>query len=138
MFVLELLANPAFPRAVVLGVFGGAGLALTTIYGRRGPLIYPAYAALLAALTLLLARYNGMSFGERFAAALAGFLVASAVLYVTAAILSDQQRRRLVAEGRLPASAISARLPFWGHAWRLGFLLAVGAITSAGIAYVAS
>lgn len=138
MIVPDLLANPAFSRAVVLGVFGGAGLALTAIYSRRGPLIYPAYATLLAALTLLLARYNGMSFSERFAAALAGFLVASAALYITVGILSDRQRRRLVAEGRLPASALDSRLPLWGHAWRVGFLLAVGAITSAGIAYISS
>ena len=42
----ELVAHPAFPRALVVGLFGGAGLALTTIYSRRGPLIYPALADL--------------------------------------------------------------------------------------------
>ena len=136
MIAFELLANPAFPRAVAVGAFGGAGLALTTIYSRRGPLIYSAYAALLAALALLLARYDAITLVERFAAALGGFLVASAALYATVVVLSDRQRRRLVAEGRLPAT--SARLPFWGHIWRLGFLLAVGVITSAGVAYITS
>jgi hypothetical protein len=138
MIVSELLNHPAFLRALVLGLFGGAGLALATIYRRRGPLIYPVYAALLAALALLLARYTGMSFAGRFGAVLAGFLVASSALYVTVGIVSDRQRRRLVAEGRLPASALNSRLPFWGHTWRVSFLLAVGAITSAGIAYIAS
>ncbi|HEV3484863.1 MAG TPA: hypothetical protein VG106_05615 [Vicinamibacterales bacterium] len=28
-------------------------------------------------------------------------------------------------------------MPSWGHAWRIGFLLGVGAIVSAGIAYIA-
>lgn len=138
MVVPELLANPAFPRALVLGLFGGAGLALTAIYSRRGPLIYPVYTALLAALALLLAHYSGISFAARFGAALAAFLVASAALYVTVGILGDHQRRRLVAEGRLPASALDSRLSLWGHAWRLGFLLAVGMIASAGVAYIAS
>ena len=136
MIALELLANPAFPRAIVVGVFGGAGLALTMIYSGRGPLIYPVYAALLTALALLLARYDAMLLVERFAAALVGFLVASAILYITVGIRSDQQRRRLLVQGRL--SATSGRLPLWGHTWRLAFLLAVGVITSAGIAYITS
>lgn len=136
MIAIELLANPALPRAVVVGVFGGAGLALTTIYSRRGPLIYPAYATLLAALALLLARYDTLALSERFAAALAGFVVASVALYVTVLILSNRQRRQLVSEGRLLASSV--RLPLSGHAWRLAFLLATGVITSAGIAYITS
>jgi len=136
MVAIELLANPAFPRAIVVGLFGGAGLALTTIYSRRGHLIFPAYAALLTALALLLARYDAMPLAERFAAALVGFLVASAALYVTVVIRSDQQRRQLVDQGRLSPSA--GRLPLWGHAWRFVLLLAIGMITSAGIAYITS
>ena len=136
MIAFELFANPAFPRAIVVGLFGGAGLALTMIYSRRGPLIYPAYAALLTALALLLARYDAMPLAERFAAALVGFLVASAALYVTVAIRSDQQRRQLVVRGRLPAT--TGRLPFWGQAWRFGLLFAIGVIASAGIAYITS
>jgi hypothetical protein len=131
-------ANPAFLRAVVLGLFGGAALALTVIYSRRGPLIYPVYAGLLAALALLLARYAGISFAARFGAALTGFLVASALLYVTVGIVSRRERRRSVARGRLPASALDYRLSLWGHTWRLGFLLGVGAVASVGVAYLAS
>jgi hypothetical protein len=138
VIVPDLLAHPAFPRALVLGLVGGAGLALTAIYSRRGPLIYPVYAALLASLALLLGRYADMSFPERFGAVWGGFLVASAALYLTVSILSDRHRRRLVAEGRLPASALESRLPLRGHAWRLGLLLVVGAIASAGVAYVVS
>jgi hypothetical protein len=136
MIAFELLLYPAFPRAVVVGVFGGAGLALTTIYSRRGPLIFPAYGALLVALALLLARYDAITLFQRFMAALAGFVVASAGLYATVSVLSNRQRRSLVAEGTLPATSL--RLSFWGHAWRFGCLLAVGVITSIGIAYITS
>ena len=136
MTLTDFIANPAFPRALVIGAFGGVGLTLTAIYSRRGPLIYVPYAAFLAALTLLLARYSALSYTTRLTASLAGFLVASGALYATIGILAGRHRRRLVAEGRLPESALHYRLPLVGHAWRVGFLVSVGAIISAGIAFV--
>ena len=36
-------------QAAVIGVFGGAALVLTQLYSRRGPMIYPVYAAILLA-----------------------------------------------------------------------------------------
>lgn len=138
MSPIELLANPAFPRALVVGVFGGAGLVLTAVYSRRGPLIFVPYAAFLAALTLLLARYPGLAYGARFAAGLASFLVASAALYVVTGLLADHSRQRLVAEGRLPETALCYRLSLWGHAWRLGFLVGIGSVVCAGLAFVAA
>ena len=134
----DLVANLAFPRALVIGVFGGAGLTLTTLYSRRGPMIFPVYAAILAALALLLARFPSLTYGDRFSASLAGFLVASAALYVAASIGAARERRRLVAEGRLPETALDHRISVGGHAWRLGFLTLVGSVASAGVAFVAS
>ena len=136
MLLTEVLSNPAVPRALVVGAFGGAGLVLTVVYSRRGPMIYPVYAALLAALTLLLARYPEVAYGGRFGAALAGFAAASAPLYVATGVLAERERRRLRREGRLSARAGGVRLV--GHAWRVGFLLAVGAVVSAGVAFVAA
>jgi hypothetical protein len=135
MDLANLVSNPAFSRALVVGAFGGVGLALTMLYSRRGPLIFAPYAALLAALTVLLARYAALPYAARLAAALAGFLVASAILYVTAAVLAERARRRLIAENRLPASAL--RVPLSGHAWRAGLLLIVGTVLSAGVAFLA-
>ena len=137
MAVAELVYNPAFPRALVLGAFGGIGLTLTALYSRRGPLVFAPYAAFLAALTVLLARYAALPYATRLAAAFAGFLVASAALYVTDGVLGDRQRRRLVAEGRLPASALHAGVSLAGHAWRIGLLGAVGTVLSAGVAFLA-
>lgn len=135
MALTDIVSNPAFPRALVLGAFGGAGLSLTTLYSRRGPPIFAPYAAFLAALTMVLSRYAALPYVTRLAAALAGFFVASAALYVTAAVFAGRVRRRLVAEGRLDASA--PRVPLWGHAWRLGFLTGVGTVLAAGVAFLA-
>src|SRR6476660_4374660 len=128
MIPADLFVNPVLPRALVVGVFGGIGLVLTAVYSRRGPLIFAPYAALLAALTLVLARYPNLAYGVRVAAGLAGFLVASAALYVATGVLADRARRRLVAEGRLPATALHHRLSMWGHAWRVALLVGVGAV----------
>lgn len=80
---IDFLANPAFPRAIVVGVFAGAALSFTIVYSRRGPMIFVPYAALLTALTFLLSRYADLSYASRFIAALSGFVVATAAGYVT-------------------------------------------------------
>jgi len=136
--ISSLVVNLAFPRAVVVGVFGGAGLALTAVYSRRGPMIYPVYAATMAALALLLARYQALEFAPRLAAALVGFCIASAVLYVTVGVLADRQRQRLVAAGRLPAATLGEHLSLLGHAWRITALVGVGAVVSAGVAFLSA
>ena len=138
MSATEFIANPAFPRALVVGAFGGVGLVLTAMYSRRGPLVFAPYAAFLAALTLLLARYPGLTYGVRFVAGLGSFLVASAALYVATGVLADRSRRRLVAEGRLPETALYYRLPLWGHVWRLGLLVGIGAVVCGAVAFVAA
>jgi hypothetical protein len=137
MSVVAIVLNPAVSRAAVLGAFGGAGLALTSLYSRRGPMIYPVYAAILAALAVLLSRYSDLPYLSRVFAALVGFCVATAASYVTVGILADRQRRLLVAQGRLPASALHVRLSIAGHAWRIGALLTIGTIASAGVAFIA-
>src|SRR5216117_1948236 len=81
----ELLANPAFPRALAVGAFGGVGLVLTVVYSRRGPMIFVPYAALLAALTLLLSQFGQLPYAPRFAAAYAAFAMATVPVYVAVA-----------------------------------------------------
>jgi hypothetical protein len=130
-----LLWNPVLSRAIVVGVFGGAGLALTATYSRRGPMIYPVYAAILAVLAALLSRFPEASYGTRFVACLAGFMMASAVLYATVGVRARRQQLDLVEAGRLPRVF---RISLAGHAWRIGFLVAVGTIASAGVAFIAA
>lgn len=132
----DLIVNPLVARALVVGMFGGAGLSLTSIYSRRGPMIYPVYAALLAALALLLARYSQLPYVVRASAALVGFVTATAMSYVTVGILARRHRDLLVAEGRLPRNAGGVSLI--GHAWRWSFLLCAGTIVSVALAFITS
>jgi hypothetical protein len=125
----ELVTHPAFMRAVVLGAFGGIGLVLTTMYSRRGPLMFPVYAAFLGSLAVLLARYTDLAFPIRWSAAMAGFVVAAAMHYVAVVIDANRDRRRM---------GITQDVPFLGHLWRLAFLFTAGFIASAGVAFVAS
>ncbi len=133
--LIDALASPAVLRALVVGLFGGAGLVLTVMFSRRGPMIFPVYAALLAALAWLLSRYAALPYSARFAAALVGFLAASAPLLVATAIQAGRERARLRAEGRLPAGGRGPTpLAYVGPG---AFLFAVGAVVSAGVAFVA-
>jgi|SRR5579885_1577497 len=135
---MSLLINPVFPRALILGIIGGAGLVLTATYSRRGPMIYPVYAAVLFSLALLVGRYADLAYLPRTFAVFAGFCVASLELYIAVGALADRDRRRSVAHGRLPASALDFRLSLTGHLWRLSLLAAIGIILSAAVAFVAS
>lgn len=137
MTLAELIYNPLLPRAVVVGAFGAAGLMLTSIHSNRGPLIYPVYAALLAALTILAGRYSELPFGVRFAAVLVSFIVSSTGLAVVSDILARRGRARLVAQGRIPANARHYRVSPAGYAARAGILLMIGALVSAAVAFVA-
>src|SRR5947208_15575106 len=133
----ELLVNPALPRALTLGAFGGVGLVLTVVYSRRGPMIFVPYAALLAALAVLLSRFGDLPYASRFVAAFAGFVIATIPAYVAVGVLGNRQRERLRREGRLSAEP-PPRFALWGRAWRLGLVLVASGIVSAGVAFVAA
>jgi hypothetical protein len=121
----------AFSRALVIGVFGGAGLILTQVYSRRGPLIFPVYAAILAALTLSLARAPNLPVTSRFVIALTSTLLATAMAFVATLVLAARARRKLVESGRQFAPG---RAPAWG----LPLILLILAAVSAGVAHVAA
>jgi hypothetical protein len=122
---------PALSRALVIAAFGGAGLVLTQVYSRRGPLVFPVYAALLAALALSLARAPALGFSPRFLIALSATGVATAIAFVATLVLAARARRTLERGRREPAPG---RAPRWGLP--LVVLLLVAA--SAGVAYVSS
>jgi hypothetical protein len=116
-------------QALVIGVFGGAGLVLTQIYSRRGPLIYPVYAVILAALTLSLAHADSLPFSPRFSAAFAGILVSTAIAMVGTMVRAARARRDLLASGRELAPG---RMPWWAPSLLLSLLMTA----SAAAAYV--
>lgn len=122
---------PALARGLVIGVFGGAALVLTQIYSRRGPLIYPVYAAILFVLALALSRVVGLSFLDRVTVALSAILLSTLCTLVATMALAARVRRRVRASGQAVAPG---HVPVWG--FPLVFLVLVAA--SAGVAYVSS
>lgn len=128
------MMHPVFARSLVLGVFGGVGLVLTTVFSRRGPLNFPVYAGFLAALAVLLARYSDIAFPQRLLAAMTAFIVAASTHYVAVVIHSNRQRRLL----RRDNPQIPLTIPLIGHVWRLSSLFTIGLIASAGVAFLAS
>jgi hypothetical protein len=129
MIPSDLFINDVFPRALVVGLFGGVGLALTARASRYGPAILPVYAAILCVLGFLLSRYSDMRFAVLFTAAFVGYLVASLVLYLEVNHDANAARRR---------AGIKARVPLMGHAWRLGLVVGSGAVVGLAVAFVAS
>jgi len=119
----------AFFQAVVIGVFGGAGLVLTQLYSRRGPLIYPVYAAILVALALSLAHAGSLSFGARFVAAFAGMVVSTAITMTAIIIRSARRRQAYVAAG---VTMGPGHMPWWAGPLLLTLLVTA----SAGAAFV--
>src|SRR5436309_12839557 len=117
----ELLANPALPRALAVGAFGGVGLVLTVVYSRRGPMIFVPYAALLAALTLLLSRFGQLPYAPRFAAAFAAFGIGTVPVYVAVGRCGKRQRESLRCEGCLSGEPPPLLFAVGDHVWRNGF-----------------
>ena len=122
---------PALSHALVIGVFGGASLVLTQLYSRRGPLIYPVYAAILFVLGLSLVRTPSLGFGARLVIAFAAVFLSTLFAVGAAIVLGNRQRRRLRESGR-PMGKGSA--PFWGFPLILLALVAA----SAGVAYLST
>jgi hypothetical protein len=125
----ELLAT--LSRALVIGAFGGVGLVLTQIYSRRGPLIYPVYAAILFGLGLFLSRISGLSFGARLLVCFAAILLSTLAALGATLVLAARVRARLRADGHVLAPG---RAPIWG----LPLVLLVLVLASAGVAFVSS
>ena len=124
-------ALPLVLRAGVVGIFGGTGLVLTQMYSRRGPRIYPVYAAILAALSFVAVRFDSVAYGGRFAAILFGMLIATAMTLIATLVLGTRERAMLRAAG---ARMRPGRAPVWG----LPLIFAAIICASAGAAYVVS
>ena len=122
---------PLVSRSIVVGLLGGAGLVLTHLYSRRGPLIYPVYAAILATLAFVSARFEGLPYLAHLSAVLAGMFVATAVAFAAVLHSGARQRRQLRESGR---PFVKGGAPWWGFP-AIG--LAIFA-SSAAVAWIAS
>ena len=115
------LRNPAFRLGAIVGLLGGSALVAVPVLGFRGPTIYGPYTVLVLALSALAALRPTLGRWERFGIVLTGFMVASLMLYLYIILIDSP-------------SALG--MPLLGHAWRLGFLLGVGAVLAAAAAFV--
>jgi hypothetical protein len=106
---VEFTTGGILLRALVLGLLSGAGLVLTHVHSRRGPMLYPVYAATLLGIALMLAQFDAMGFALRFGAALLSLGVASLLLLLRVSYRSAQRRALQGAVAMGPS-----RRPPWG------------------------
>ena len=114
-------------QAVVVGSFGGVGLVLGYMFSKRGPIIFPIYAAILFVAALVISQYPGLSFLPRFSALMLSMFIATAMAMV-AVVYNTQRVKRLRAKRGLPP--VEGRTPWWGAP----FVVASVAAASAGVA----
>jgi len=104
---------------LALGLLGGAALIVTSWATSRGPIVLLPYALLVLATAAYLRIEHVQHFARRFSLALGSFMVATVVLYLFI--------------GLVAAKSLFV-ISLWGHAWRLGIMLAIGAALSAAVA----
>lgn len=105
--------------SLALGLLGGAALIITVWSTSRGPVVLFPYAALVLVTAAYLRIERVQQFTRRFNLALGSFMVATVVLYLFV--------------GLVAAKTLFLITP-WGHTWRLGIMLAIGAALSAAVA----
>jgi hypothetical protein len=104
---------------LALGLLGGAALVVTVWTTSRGPVVLVPYAVLVLVTAGYLRLERVQHFARRFSLALGSFMVATIVLYLFIGLVS--------------AKTLFV-ISLWGHAWRLGIMLAIGAALSAAVA----
>ena len=130
----QLVADSVLVPALVLGGLGGAAVVLTLSLSRRGPLVFVPYFALAVAIAALFAGSEGVSYADRVFAAFAAFLVTTLGTYLAVRVLGERARKRRRQEERSVGAAPG--MSAWGHAWRIGAVVAVGFTASMIVALI--
>ena len=124
-------SGPLLARAIVIGALGGIGLILTHVFSRRGPLIFPVYAGILASLALVTSRFSAVPFNTAFVSVLAGMTVATMLALASVLVRTAKHRRKVVASGRVIKDE---RPPRWAFPLTALSLIA----SSAAVAFIAT
>jgi hypothetical protein len=106
-----------------LGTLGAGALIVTVSNTHRGPAVMLPYAALVILAAIYLRAEHVQGFLRRFGMTLTTFMVATVILYVFI--------------GAVQAKTLTV-ISLWGHAWRLGLMLALGSVIAAAVAQVTS
>jgi len=115
----EIATRRLLAFMLALGLLGGGALITTVATTRRGPMIFLPYAAIVVVTAVYLRLEHVQHFTRRFTLALGAFMFASVLLYLFI--------------GLFAAKTLFA-ISLWGHAWRLGIMLAIGSALSAAVA----
>jgi hypothetical protein len=107
--------------AVALGALGGVTLVLSRMFFTPGKYLLIPYALVVLGSLLAIRAERLKSFSERFVTGLLSFVLSSVALYVS-----------------ISFSPTVPHLGFLGHAWRLAFIVGLGALISLATARVAS
>gem|GEM_PF-2370930 len=106
--------------ALVLGALWGVILIALSLLSTGGGFVLFVYAGLMLAMAVYLAIMRVESFGRRFSLTVTAFMTATLLLYWFT----------------LPP--LARTFSVWGHAWRIGFALALGSIAAAVVAAFSS
>jgi len=110
-------ASRSFVSTMLLGALAGTALiAVVELSTPRSQarLIYLVYGSLVVGAAIVLRRAGSRV--RRYTLGLAAFMLATLVLYTYLATVVNPN---------------ALRMPMWEHAWRLGFMLCVGALATA-------
>ncbi len=106
--------------AVALGALGGSVLVLSAMFFTPGKFILVPYAAVVLGTLVAIRAERIHSFAGRFATGLLAFGISSVALYVAVA-----------------SSTAASPLGIAGHAWRLVFIVGIGALINLATARLA-
>ena len=112
-----------FPLALSLGVLGGVAIVLSGFFigmGKEVMLVYTVFV-LLSFGAVRVARWT--EYSSRFWALFGAFMVATVIHYLYIVLI-------------VRGWDVMQMMPWWGHAWRLGVMAAIGGTISAAGAYL--
>lgn len=118
--------NP-WTLTIALGVLAAVVMVGSERWFTSGSHILIPYAMIVVGIGVVLRSTRVMSYRERFRIALGAFMFASIALYLYVVLIEIPRIEHH-----------SVPLGLFGHAWRLGVLLAIGAVFSAPIAVVSA
>ena len=108
---------------LAIGALCGVILIDLTLVSTRGALGFFVYAGLMLAMAVFLPVMSVQSFWQRFSLTLTAFMTATLLLYwFIIGVMAPEARA----------------LPLWGHAWRIGFALALGSLAATIVAAFSS
>lgn len=116
--MISKIKHASISFALSLGSLGGTMFILTNYFFLHGKYMLIPYAIFIIAMIVALKSEPTHSYAQRFANGYCAFIVAALVHYVF--VIIDRK--------------VVTVIPLFGHLWRLGFLLLIGAVISLTVA----